>query len=208
MADSIFDVIGTPQERQEKVLRRALQARIDAWDRRQPDGLPYAYEGGADLLLRHGGFYTGRELPEAYLEHKGVPGRCFLNALEAAQADPTLRYCEGVYAIGDSHYTPHAWCLDPDGNLLEVSLSTKPDEIAKGVRSLDGRLPMLGIEHWGYYGAVFHVEFVAEVFKAQDAAGLLDRPRADSLDGNPHTMEWREDWHVLKLPYDPARRTL
>lgn len=192
----------TPQARQELVIRKALEMRREQWTK--PG---FIYQGAGDLLLRHGKFYSGRTLPAQYEHLQGAPSGCFGNALAAAKADPTLRYCEGVYAIGARHYTPHAWCLDPNGELLELTMPTDPESLGEG---RDGELgvKVLPLEHWGYWGAVFHPEFAEAVFAAQDGQGLLDRPAEDALDGVERFGEWREDWHVLHLPYDPERTTL
>lgn len=191
----------TPRQRQERVLRKALELRVQFW----AHGDDYLYRSGGDLLLQHGNFYSGRVLPEDYESLRGVPGRCFQNALDAVTQDPSLRYVEGVYAIGTSHYTPHAWCLDPEGNLLEVSLPTSGEIYENAVEEHTG-LPVLGVEHWGYWGAVFHPEFVKAVWATQEGhVGMLDRPTADA---GPGTHEWRDEWPILRVPYDPERRTL
>lgn len=198
----LFDsLVGTPVERQRAVLRKALEARRDAWADSHPG--KWVYEGGGDLLLRHGTFYSGRELPEKYAHLRGAPSCCFDNALKAVRADPTLTYVEGVYAIGSTHYTPHAWCLDPQGQLLEMTL---PTDEATRARALERRgMPILPLEHWGYWGVVLHPDYVEAVWAAQEGQGVLDRPVQDALEGNPHAMEWRDDWLILHHTYDPER---
>ncbi len=199
----LFDALPKPEERQKAVLMKALETRRDRWP--HPG---FVYQGGGDLLLQHGQFYSGRILPDQYAHHKGQVGQCFMNALTAAQEDSTLRYVEGVYTIGHGHYTPHAWCIDPAGELLEVTLPM--EHIDVGIEASSG-LPILPPEHWGYWGAVFHPEYVQAVFDAQDGSvGLLDRPAHDATD--PLTFgrvgEWRDDWHVLRVPYDANRKSI
>src|SRR5215831_8910735 len=182
--------LGTPAERQEAALRKALELRRDLWDR---EG--FAYRGAGDLLLQHGKFYTGRELPDQYKHLKGTPNQCFVNALEACKSDESLTYVEGVYTIGRSHWTPHAWCLDSAGELLEVTLPTEPEVIGRGIDAGTG-MKIMGLEHWSYWGAIFHPQYVEAVWALQDGhVGMLDRPSHDTLDEgrNPSlsVSEWR-----------------
>lgn len=189
----------TPQQRQETVMRKALEIRVSFWSG------DHLYQSGGDLLLKHGRFWSGRKLPEQYATLRGPEGRCFENTMDACLADPTLRYVEGVYAIGQSHYTPHAWAIDVDDNMLELTLPTTDDEIARGIELTTG-LPVMAPEHWGYWGAVFHPDFVRAVWETQEGhVGMLDRPAQDAGEGN---TEWREDWPVLRTPYSPTRTTL
>jgi hypothetical protein len=202
--DELGAVLGTPQDRQKDVLTKALELRRQAWF--EAHGDRFYYRGGADLLLQHGRFYSGRECPDKYAHLKGEPSMCFYNALAACEACPELRYCEGVYAIGQGHYTPHAWCLDPDGELVEVTLPTDAQSIAMGLEYTTGQR-VLKLDFWGYWGAVFNTEYVQAVKNFQDdCLPVLDRPTQDGWEEN--CAEWREDWHVLRVPYDENRRTM
>lgn len=197
-ATGLFAQLGTPVEREEKVIRKALEARRDNWPH---EG--FVYRSAGDLLLQHGKFYSGRQLPDQYAHHKGIPNQCFVNAMTACERDPTLLYVEGVYTVGRGHYTPHAWCLDPAGKLLEVTLPTD-DETLAVARDFETGRPFPPLEQWGYWGAVFHPEYVRAIWEGQDGhVGILDRPSLDAASGN---AEWRTTWPVLTVPYDPDRR--
>jgi hypothetical protein len=198
----LFDQLASPEKRQEAILRKVLEERRRQWTR------PTYYLGAGDLLLRHGRFYTGRELPSAYQAMRGPTGRCFDNALAACRADPSLRYCEGVYGYGQGHYTPHAWAIDIRGELLELTVPTDPAMIATG-RDGETLQPMVQLERWGYWGVVIHPDYVEAQNNADDQVGVLDRPTYDeTLGTDPEgTDERREHFPIYTYPYIPDRRT-
>lgn len=195
----------TPQQRQEHVMRGALELRARFW----AFGDNFVYRGAGDLLLKHGTFQSGRELPEKYQPLRGGPNECFRNSLAAVEADPSLRYVEGVYSTGGGHYTTHAWCIDPSGELLELTMPTDADTLRIGLDAVTMQ-PVRPLEHWGYWGIVFHPDYVRAVQEAQDHMNVLDRPPQDNafakfgIEGN----EPRTDWPIYHYPYHPDRRTL
>lgn len=84
------------------------------------NGVPddWYYRGPADLLLREGKWYNdGRARKWQY----AMPKACFRNAAMFAILH-RLPYVEG-YA---THMIPvhHAWCLDHDGRVIEVTWKT------------------------------------------------------------------------------------
>lgn len=192
----------TPGAAARGALERELERRRDAW----VDKPGYIYRGAGDMLLRHGSYYEGRVLPDQHLHLRGQEARCYANALEAVQADPTLRYVEGVYSTGASYYTTHAWAIEPDGSLLELTYPT---------RDLDGYInghvgmAIMPPEHWAYWGVIVHPDYVQAHL---DALGLpmLDRgpektdPRAMAREVLPDLR----DNPFLKVPYDPNRTSL
>lgn len=198
----IFDAIPTAAERQKAVLQRALQARRSAWAHADKG---YLYLGGGDLLLRHGQFFSGEELPSQYAQYYGAEGRCFENTLDACEADPTIRYYEGVYAIGSGHYTPHAWGVTPDGHLLEFTMPTDPEMIALGLEHRT-KLPMLSVESWGYWGVEFNATFVRAYWDSHQEGhvGILDRPSQDGAE-KENTAEWRDHWPIFTYRYEAGR---
>lgn len=205
----LFDALPKPQERQESVVRKALEARRDAW---QHTDKGYLYRGAGDYLLRHGQFFSGAQLPPEYEHLKGSEGNCFENTLLACEADPTLRYFEGVYAVGARHYTPHAFAVTQDGRLLDVTFPTDPKLLAVG-REYHTRLPMLPLDRWGYWGVEFNPAFVRAYWtthqgytggEGEGHVGILDRPTQDALDGED-MGEWRDHWPIYTYPYDPRR---
>jgi hypothetical protein len=194
----------TPQNRQAEVMRLALEAWRASWlQDRSVRPHTCIYYGGGDLLLQHGRFYPGRTLPEQYAHLKGAEQRCFENALAAAQENSELSYCEGIYNIGADHYTAHAWCVDPSGGVVELTMPTDDHSIAHG-REAHTLMDMLPVDHWGYWGVKFHTDLVAEQLSDEGGFGVLDRCPQD---GRYHT-EGRDRFPILEWEYQPDRRTV
>lgn len=104
-------------------LRLELDRRRAAHGHRFP-APEYTYRGGADMCLRHGQDFNGRITPEEYRHLSGPNMRCYMNTLEACEADRSLRYFEGYYSWGKGHFTSHAWCVGPDDGVVELSVET------------------------------------------------------------------------------------
>jgi hypothetical protein len=181
-------------------LKRELELRRERWDR--PG---YFYRGVGDLMLQHGTFFVGRELPDRWMSHLGTPNECFLNALAAAQAEPDLRYFEGLYAA-HGNYTPHAWCVDPDGGVVEVTWPTHNIERYHDVNGI----PLLPPDRIAYVGVELHPELVEWFMETYQEACLFDRAQYDTDYGRAIglDMEQDHDFPILKVPYDKDRRTL
>lgn len=147
----------------------------------------YVYSGAADLLLRHGQFFTGRELPDIY--ETAEPQRCFMNALELAEAHPELRYYQGLYLVGTTALH-HAWCTDDDG-VIEVTFPTLAidPETGRRVGITDyrgGTIPWMHPSHWCYCGVEFDPAFVRELADDHDECSVLDpRRHDDAAQGEP-----------------------
>lgn len=193
----LFGGILKPGDGSRLSIQRELELRRERWDR--PG---YLYRGGADYMLRHGKFYAGRVLPDAYAHFFGESNECFSNSISAALADSSLRYVEGIYSTGHTWYTPHAWCIDPDDNVVELTFPTIDREQFHNHLGM----PILPPEHWGYWGVIFRPELILDHVKLTDEGCMFDRPPADEefvargLDtGQTH------DFPILKLPYDPNR---
>jgi hypothetical protein len=199
-------VLPDPAERVRHTLTRDLELRrSDARASAKFSG--YAYVGSADLLLQHGRFFTGRQLPEQYAHLYGEPGRCYLSALEAAQADPSLTYYEGVYAAFAGPPCSHAWCVAPDGGVVECAMVSDPVLLAMGHRS-GSETPFLPPEHWGYWGVSFTTQLV-DAHLHRNSLPMFDRSRAELLDTNdPENVAETHDFPVLKVRYNPNRTEL
>jgi hypothetical protein len=205
-------VLPSPEERVRTSLTRELELRRKRLEEAAQfsPGDGYVYRGGADLALRHGKFYPGRLLPAQYMPHQGDLGHCFANAQNAANADPSLTYCEGYYTTGYGVPLAHAWCVAPDGEMLEL---TFPLQHLDRARSPETKMKFLPPEHWGYYGLTFDVRLV------NDHDGKFGLPMLDRLTSEliHHSLEQhdparydnsRHDFPILKLPYDPNRTEL
>ena len=203
MSDELkFSDLIKPGDAGQQALRRELERRRDIWDR--PG---YQYRGAGDLILRHGHFWGGRELPEKYTLHRGEESQCFANAMRAAETDPELRYVEGVFSNGSGHFTTHAWCIDPANEVVELTVpTTDPDRYTDA----STRMPYMPVVHWSYAGVAFSADLV-RFHDIELGLGLpmIDRSRADAeVAGHLVDMTEVHDWPILKVVYDPDRRTL
>lgn len=185
-------------------LRRDLEQRAANWTR--PG---YQYAGGGDFLLKHGTFYPGRQLPDQYAHLFGAPNACFANALLVAKENPDLRYCEGVYAAHGG-FVPHAWLVDPDGELVEVTWPTRPDQGTEKFHDSLMKMSLVAPERMAYCGAFFRWELVEWFVENYGEFCLLDRPSHDVSYGTSRGMDMSQchDNPILKVPYDPDRVTL
>lgn len=200
----LFESFGLkPGEGAQAALRRELERRRSLWDR-----TGYHYRGAGDFILQNGAFYAGRELPERYLHLAGEANECFVNSVLACTQDATLTYCEGVYSTGADHFTPHAWCVDPDGGVVEVTFPTRDLERYRPGRHFGG-LSILPPPSWAYAGVLFpKLEFVAWHLDTHGGS-MLDRPSADAERyGDELDFTEDHDWPILKVPFDPMRTTL
>jgi hypothetical protein len=200
---SIFDSLPKPADRNRQALRADLELRRERWAH-----LDYHYRGGADLVLRHGKFYTGRKLPDQYEWAVGAESECFANALRATMTDPSLTYCEGYFWSGQGHAITHGWCVAPDGGVVEVTLPTV--DVDQYVH--ETLLPFLPVAGWAYWGVMFTTELALAY--NEDGAGLpmLDRSAREIAHGArraPHLdMRNDDDWPILTVPYDPQRKDM
>lgn len=199
------DILPPVETRVEQTLRRNLELRRK---QRPERWTGYAYQGAADLLLREGKFYPARETPDVYKHLRGAPNECFSNAVYAVTADPSLRYCEGVYNTGFGESVTHGWCIAPDGGVVELTFPTDPEILKISFHGRTG-MPLMPLEHWAYWGVTYHIELAA---KAMETIGLplLDRSGGELREnvGSPWDMTESHDYPILKLPYDPNRKDL
>lgn len=182
--------------------RLALERELEAWGNRRRLGPDYVYKSGGDFLREHGSYYQGRELPDQYDALTGPSRHCFANALLAVERDPTLRYVEGVYSTGGTHFTNHAWAIDPSGGVVELTYPTK---------GLDGKFdaqggPILTPEHWGYWGVILHPRLVQWAFEHIGMPNF-ERPPGDTSTGIADIQDGH-DFPLLKVRYDEGRTDL
>jgi hypothetical protein len=113
-----------------------------------------------EYLRAHGEFFDG---PGLYGREQGVPRECWRNAYDAIWADPSLHYVQG-FVLGQSGIiVPHAWCVDTEGNLLELTWDCETahgDQRYFGVRftlhQLAGLVSVYGCLDW-YEGFSAHL---------------------------------------------------
>lgn len=220
MDDFKFSDLIKPGEGARLGLESELRRRMAAWDR--PG---YFYKGVGDFLLQHGRSY-GPPItfpPDDWFQGKGGRGgpygTCFINAVEYAEQHG-VRYCEGLYATQGS-YVAHAWCLDADDRVIEVTHPNYDELKERGVRvhTPDG-MDAISVKHWAYWGVVLLPEFVR--WHAENPGFDDGRPTYCIFDRAGHEVEERirlgdddaegvtdsHDSPILKLPFDPSRTSL
>lgn len=193
-----------PGEGVKLAMQRELEKRKALDDTRFKWEPGYVYSGAADLLLKHGEFFNGRQLPDKY-ERKGE-SRCFLNALETAEAHPGLRYFQGLYMVSGTSLA-HAWCVDEEG-VIEATFWTvgQDDEgrrvVIKPHGGGRGSLPWSPPEHWGYWGVEFDPAWVRDWFEhtSHMEYSVLDPRRQDeAARGAVPTDDW-----IFRHAYTPT----
>lgn len=104
-----------------------------------------------DFMLAHGiGYQPG---PDTFALPRQDRHNCFGNALHMAIDNPGWTYVEGKVFV---HGVPldHAWCLDSDGNVVDVTSE------GKGII--------------GYYGVPLKTEYVKRAVRMNGLYGVLD----------------------------------
>jgi hypothetical protein len=204
---SLFDELGIkPGQANITALRTELEFRRSEWNK--PG---YHYRGAGDFLLQHGRFWNGRQLPEQYLSSLNAnpegPTVCFANALLGAQTHAELTYVEGMYSTGHGHFTSHAWCMDPDGGIVELNLPTDPDSIKRMVAGESG-MNFLPPQSWAYCGVPFPELKFVEWHDMRFGLPMFDRSKTDRNYADRLDVEESHDWPILKVPFDPTRKEL
>jgi hypothetical protein len=195
---SIRDMLGIkPGEANRLALERELKRRAEEWAYRPG----YLYRGSAELLLRHGEFFVGRPIPEEYEHLVGQMGGCFDNAATAAEQCPELRYFQGLYSTGGAHFTPHGWCVAPDGGVVEVTWPTR--NLTDMHNKVTG-FPVQEPDRVGYWGIEIRPELMRWCFERWNNQCLLDRPSMD-LAMDAEAFAEADDLPLLRHPYNPTR---
>lgn len=206
--------LGTPAERNRRIFTAELELRSkqNRSAVRFPASEGYLYQGGgAEFLLKHGTFYPGRQLPEHYEHLMGQVSLCFFNSLEAAEAMPELQYCEGYVYTGHSYAFNHAWCIAPDGGVVEVTTPTDPESIKRYCN--EEHLPFMPPHTWAYYGVIVAAPFMRAVVDWPDETWdvpLFERHSQERMRTSltPYEMGVPTHYPFLKIPYDPKRSQL
>jgi len=133
---------------------------------------------GAKFLVNAGRVYTERRTKHPY--GKKPPGQCYLNAFELALAHPELSYCEGRALSMGIVPLEHAWCVDADGKVVDVTREEYDTVDYVGVAFSEAFL-----EPWvarRRQHAVLAEMFPSELAKLAPAA-FLANPTAEQLAG-------------------------
>lgn len=196
---SLFGGILKPGDAAALAVQRELTHRRDRWEPR-PGG--YLYRGGGDYMLRHGRAYRGQVLPNAY--EPMAQAACFWNAMQMARDNPDLRYVEGLYTTSSNRPTPHAWVIDPDDRVIEVTHVTTNLERYHDTKGM----PIMPPEHWSYFGVIFRWELVQWHEDTVGEMCMFDRPPGEQAENARLDVSQDHDWPILKYPYDPDRIAL
>ena len=106
----------------------------------------FPYASQADFILKHGRGFEWRALPPGI--RMGMALQCFRNSVRAALGRPRFyTYVEG-YAINTwvaRHPVAHAWCIDPEGFVVDTTWDEGMD----------------------YFGVPFRMEYVRRIANAR-----------------------------------------
>ena len=92
-------------------------------------------------------------VPVASEFKRGTPKHCYMNAGRLAQEHAELAYCEGFAVQPGLIAVHHAWCLTPDGGVVDVTWPFNP-----------------GTQYWGI---ALSTEFLLESLMKTEVWGIL-----------------------------------
>jgi hypothetical protein len=101
------------------LLQRKLEREQDAFNSSGEFAQTQGMVTKSEWLMKHGRFFAPRRLPAGY--RHGTLKECYSNSSQLA-IKRGLTYCEGLLLSSAGNLLPHAWCLDGDQRLLEVTL--------------------------------------------------------------------------------------
>ncbi len=205
MSDFSFAKLVKPGEGALRALRHHLEAR-QARDARSKKP-HWTYSGMCDLLLQHGTFFTGRELPAKWEPLRGPLEHCHENSLLGAEADSSLRYFTGLYMVSSQPCT-HSWCVDADGGLVDLTVANAD---MRGDRPMSAAWhggptsPMLLPGNWAYVGVEYEASFV-RAHRDERGLPILDPYNQEGPPGPAQLGAFlqSEDAPVFALAYRPS----
>jgi len=110
-----------------------------------------------DFLLAHGHEYpTG---PNTYAGPRGEAKACYMNATHLAIMDTHMTYCEGKATVFGVPLD-HAWCIDPDGVVVDPTF--EPVMLNGATREAE------------YFGVPLRTDYVLRACKLNRIYGCLD----------------------------------
>jgi len=111
----------------------------------------FLYLGIEDFLLKEG-YHMGDRSPRSDKIRRGKMKECFRNAYLLALSRPYMTYCEG-YAVGNGLMpVMHAWCIDENGQVVDVTWKDGKD----------------------YFGVPFKISYVSRIIRAKNSYGIID----------------------------------
>lgn len=159
----------TPMESLRAQLELQRSFHLEHWVKQ----LGYAYAGAVDFVLQHGEEFESAPIPKEY--QLLAPKLCFANALLASELYG-LTYVEG-YASYLGFPVHHAWNVDDEGRLIDLTWAAIENETARHVP----------IPNSAYLGVRFSAG------RAYDA----------QWDGDASILDdWHRKWPILMDPWE------
>lgn len=134
----------------EEFLQQLVSAREILSDNRPlpPD---FKYLCLEDFVLKEG-YLMGDRSPRSDKIRRGKMKECFRNAYLLALSRPHMTYCEGYAAGIGIMPVMHAWCIDENGQVVDVTWK-------------DGR---------NYFGVPFKIAYVSRIIRSKKNYGIID----------------------------------
>lgn len=124
---------------------------------------------------------AGQAYGDRLFEHgfkRGEQGACYRNAFQLAHENPELTYCEGRALSGGIVPMGHAWCIDPEGRVIDNTWrGPETDYFGVAFRTDWMAMWLLKRGHYGVMGDFFPSELLD-----MDPADYLAEPSAERLD--------------------------
>ncbi len=111
--------------------------------------LPEPYCPLERFIMAHGADHIAQRKPKAF--RRGKPKYCFRNAAHLALEHDELRYVEGFGLRTDLFPILHAWCIDPDDRVIDITWTDPETCYYRGVVIARGILTreLVRLRHYG-----------------------------------------------------------
>lgn len=150
-------------------LRSHLEQSIEARERFEMNHRDWEYVCMEDFVLREGQPFFERS-PREDRYQRGMWKACFWNARRlAARSHGRLRYVEGFAMTKIPIPCLHAWCIDDEDRVVDITWK--------------GSISETEIVGTAYWGVVFPIEFV-KATQTQENGSMIDR--------------WHEGWPIMQ----------
>ena len=121
------------------------------------------YRAVPSLILEHGrAWYIGER---TFAGRRATRKQCYMNSYAFADRNPRMIYVEG-WCWKENNYFEHAWCIDPDGQVIDPTLR----------------------EANGYYGIPFRWEYVLATAIKTEVYGIISNSDSGLLTAPAETF--------------------